>query len=418
MSESTEVSSTEAATAAATEGHIVQTGASSPVSFDDFESLDVAEKVQAKIEVKKEKEKEALKNDAKKTENKKVESKKQAKEQKVPETKQQEQSKEGKEEGREDSFRDPTEVQASTEKAQKVRVFKVKSGEQEVAVRGDAKFEVKIDGEKQEVALQDALNSFSGHKAVDKRLGEFGAEKQKFIEEKRLIDNTISEMAEAITQGTPQRAIMRLFEALGADPVKGMQDLKKSFIADVDYEKLAQLSPEEREEMLSKPSVDFYKEHYEQTMEHRKTEAETQQLNSQIEEVQRAHNIDDETFNRVAEELFSLKEQGRFQGVITPQLIAEAANYDKSVGHAKNLLSSVDPELTQNREAVEKVVALFRAGMSEEDVSSFISQKYSNTNSQESQDALSKKLETTRGESTTKTSKSPQNEDLWSFSQI
>jgi len=419
MIKSTDITQEESAKASSTEGHIVQTGSSSPVSFDDFESLDASDKVQAKIELKKEKAKESLKSEPKK-DIKSQDAKKQAKGSEKPEDEQPAEPREGNKAA--GSYQDPgDEIKEQgtedSEKAQKVRLFKVKSGDSEVTVRSDTAFEVKVDGQKESVTLSDALNSYSGHKAVDKRMGEFGAEKQKFIEEKRIIDDTIGEMAQAITGGTPQKALMRFFEALGADPVKGISDLKKSFMADVNFEEMAQLSPEERDAQLAKPSGDFYKEHYEQQVQARKTEAENKQLNSQIDEIQKAHQIDDVTFNRVAEELFSLKEQGRFQGIITPKLIAEAAIYDKQILSAKDLLKGINPELTQNREAVEKVVALLKADMSTEDVSAIIGQKYGDSKAQP-QDNLSKKLEKSTGEAYQQKESRPQNEDMWTFEQI
>ena len=421
MSETTEVSAQESQVAAQTEGHVVQTGGSSPLSFDELESLDVAEKVQTKIEAKKEKEKEQLKNE-KAPKDEKPAPKKQAKEQKEPKNEQPKESAKDSGEGeqKEAQPKESEEGQEAAEKSQKVRTYKVQSGDNKVAVRGDTKFQVKVDGEMQEVDLQDALNSWSGHKAVDKRMGEFGAEKQKFIEERRVIDDTIGEMAKAINEGTPEKAIMRFFEALGSDPIKGMQDLRKSFLKGVDIEKLAQTEPEERDSVIEESSTQDIRNWYEQQKIQRQTEAETNKLNSQIEDVKSKYQINDAEFNKVALELLDLKEAGKIrqETIITPEIIGEAAAYDRKVGKAKAFLEKIGPELVKNREAVEKVTSLINAQLTDEEITQFVAAKFGVTEPQPQQDSLSRKFEKQSGETTKVDNKKPQNEDMWNFDHI
>lgn len=408
----------EASTAAATEGHIELTGGSSPVSFDEFESLDAAEKQEAKLEARKEK----LKEDAKKeaTKDKKSESKKQAKDKKESKAEQPEEPGESREEASEQKEAGAEKSEESQEAAkvpQKIRSYKLKSGDNEVTIRSDAKVPVKIDGETTEATVQDLINAYSGHKAVDKRFGELGAEKQKFIEEKKVINDTIGEMAKAITEGTPQKALMRFFEALGADPIKGMQDLKKSFLKGLDIQTLAETPEEERDSVIEASSTQDYKAWYDEQQARKQTEAKNQQLNSRILQLQQQYQVDDVAFNNMAEELFKLKERGTLTSEITPELIVKQVVFDRKIGKAQEILEKINPELKQNQEAVEKVVSLLEARLSDQDVAEFVAKKYG-TSEALTQDALSKKFERTTGVNKTPKEKLPQNEDMWSFEQL
>lgn len=415
MSDSAEVTKQESQQAAETEGHIVQTGGSSPVSFDEFESLEVADKVKAKMEAKKEKQKESLKKgqdpDAKKSEpkpEKQAEPEKAAKTEEKPESTGEPQA----------DPKEPQESPEAAEKSQKVRAYKILQGEDKITLRGDTKLPVKSDGEVHEVAIQDLMNSWSGHKAVDKRLGEFGAEKQKFIESRREIDNTIKYMAQAVNDGRPQLGLMRFFEVLGADPIKGLQDLKKSFVGGLDFEKLSQMTSEEREQALGAATAQDYQTFYEAQKESKASEARQTQLNTKIDELQKSHGIDDETFNKIGEELFTLKEQGKLQETITPEMIINAAIYDREIGKSRELVSAVDSELSKNQEAVEKARSLLKAGLSSQDIVNFIASQYKNEAQTPAQDALSKKLEKTQGTEKVVEQKNPQNEDMWSFDHL
>ena len=190
-------------------------------------------------------------------------------------------------------------------------------------------------------------------------------------------------------------------------------------MSEVDFEHVAQMDPESREEALSQPSETDYKDYYNREQEAKKTEAELYELNSRAERVQQSHGVDDETFIRVGEELLTLKEQGRITEVITPEMITQVAANDMKVAKAQDFLSQVNDDLPRNREAVEKVVALVNANFSDEEVLAFVAKNYGPTTNAEPQDDLSKKINKTLGDDgVIAKNSSPQNDNVWNFDQM
>jgi hypothetical protein len=137
-------------------------------------------------------------------------------------------------------------------------------------------------------------------------------------------------------------------------------------------------------------------------------------------EVQKAYNISDQDFNRVAEELFSLKEQGKIgkETIINPKMIAQAIQFDRQVLKAQDLIKGINAEASQNREAVESVVNMLKANMGEEEILLVLTSKYETTNTL-TPDKLSNKINKSVGEQTVVDQISkPQNEDMWNFDDV
>lgn len=396
-----------------TGGHVEVTG-SSGITFDELESVDAAKKVEAKREAKKEVEKEKAKDELtdKKTETKKADKKDKPDTDKSRDEKTEVEAKETKEEA------ETTEETA--ENSQKVRTYRTKSGEETIAIRSDAKFKVKVDGKEEEITLADALTDYSGRASIQKRLGELGNEKGKFLAEQKQRDYHIKEITshfdEGVKSGNFNKAIARFAEAIGADPQQAVTAFSEATFKMA--QTLAQLPEEQRSAQWMQMQAEQYKSLYQDRETRLRQAQQRTELDEQISKLTQENGITDEQFDKVAEELLSLKESGKIKDTITPEMIIRLAKYDQKVATAKGMIGKVNQELMTDSQAIEKVISLLDANLTEEEVFEFVTAKYGDK-SKSAAEIINDKLRKTKAlDKEISKAKTPQNEDMWSFDHV
>jgi len=377
------------------------------VSFDQLESLEFAQDNKAKADVKAEAEKEVAKEKAK--EDLEAEKKEEKPEADKEQSSEQDDDEKAVDEAKEEKAEDKESVRA---RERTTKAYKVELDGKPVKLPADLKLKHKVDGEDVEVTLQDALNKWSGHEAVDRRFAHLNTERQKFVEQQRAVDNTINNIFELAQAGKPKEALLGFFQSLGVEPVQAMGTLQKQLMDEA--QKLAGMSEAEREAYEAKQEAQTYKTQYESVMGQQRAEAQQRELSGQITQLQQAHNVNDETFDRVAEELLALKADGRIDQQITPELIIQTAVYDRQMDEAEQLLESINPDvlLEQN---IDQVVQMMQAGVGIDDIRQFAHTKWGETNPAE---VLSKKVQKTSGSDAVTTPVNPAKADVWSFDQI
>jgi len=401
---------------AITEGEVSVDMGGSFTSFDDLEGLEAHAEKKAEDEIKAEAAKEKIKEDLKHEETKSDEEKGKEPEKQGKGTEKEE---EVKAEGKEDTTGKEPEKEATAEesKNEKVRTIKATGSDgKELELKSDTVFKAKVDGKEEEVNLQDALNSWSGHKAVDRRFNELNLEKKNFLEERKLVDDNVNEIFRLANEGKEQEALFKFFDSLGVDPLQAMGNLRDTFIEEA--EKLSQMTPEERashEANLKAERLEKRVEAYESQEQKRASQAE---LEHSIKDVATKHSIEEGKFFDVAEELLALKAEGKIAQEVTPELVAQVVLNDRNISKATELLESINQDVAVE-DNIQTIVRMLQSGMSDEDIRVFASSKWGESNPAQT---LAKKVQknsaVTEEHRADNKPRDPQNDDVWSFDQV
>lgn len=394
------------------EGHISVDAGGSAVSFDELESLDATHQESIKTEAKIEAQKEVLKDEIK-TKDAGKEAKAEAKTAEPDKTQRKDKETESGAEAKEAGGEQTTEPEGDTEgtgKNKQGRAYKTTIDGKEVSLTPDTVFKHKVDGELQDITLQDALNSFSGHKAIDRRFSELNVEKQNFLAEKTNVDDNINKIFSLANENKPKEALFTFFEGLGVDPTQAMGTLRDQMMEEAT--KLAGMSEPERIAYNSEQQAETLKTQLESYKAQEQTRVQQTELQTSIVTLQEKHSVDDETFNGIAEELLSLKEQGKISQQITPELIVEVAISDRNTNQATKLLTEINPDIAV-QDNVDKITRMLQSGMSVDDIKEWASVKWGQSSPAE---VLSEKVRQTETNETV--AKDPMNEDVWGFDQL
>lgn len=397
--------------AAETEGHVT---VSNSVSFEELESLQASDKVEAELEAKKEASKDQIKEELNDDASKKAKPKK--KEAKGKGESKEVEAKKNKKEASKDGDETESTPDDTKETKSKAKTYKYKLDDKDFEISGETKFEVKVDGQKEEASFQDLINNYSGLKAADRRFSELNEERKVFLEEKAVIDQTVNDLTDHIANGKPEKALISFFSALGANPAEVMGVLREQFRKEA--EKMAGMSEEERGAYEANLSAQHYKELYETRIKRDESEAEDRRLNSEIAELQEKHSIDDNTFNDVAEELLEMQAKGQLSQRVTPEMIVRVAVQDRITQDSIEMLNAYGEDAAKSKDDVKKVVAMKQAGMSDEEITVILKSKYGEETTNSSAQVLSDKIRKNNSTRASQESRSPQHEEIWDFGQI
>jgi len=390
------------------DGALELSGGSSSISFDEFEALEAHSnnkvKQEAKQEVAKEKIKDEIKGDKP--------------EEKVETPKEEEESKKAAPEEQKEEAKESQEVSEEEGEAKETgRKYTVKSKNgRDIEIGADAKFTQRVDGVDQEVSLEEALNSWSGHKAVDQRCSQLNAEKQNFLEDKRIVDDTINEINTLADSGDYQGALITFFEkALKVNPMDAWKSLREGFKSE--FEQMNGMSEAELQAHESQSEANFYKTQLDRQAQAQNTEAQRVELNSQIDNVITKNNLEVDTYEAVAEELITMKAAGKITQDLTPEFIASVAVYDRNSGLAKEILGDTNTDFANDPKQIDYLANLLTNGASVDDVRAMAKNKWGSAKT--TTQALADKLQKTQTTTTTKTpTQDPQNGDIFSFDML
>lgn len=234
--------------------------------------------------------------------------------------------------------------------ADKVKNYKVKSGESEVQLRGDAMLEVPVAGKPEKVSFQDLLNNYAGKTDWTRKYTEFDKERQTFKKDRTEVEGVINDFLTSAPEN-PMVAISKLGEHAGYDMPKFWKDFRSQL--DTLMEDRMKLSPEERKARDLETEVEFYKKRDESQKATAVRERSLAEEKQKVERLQETHGLDNETFYKLYQEL---KESGEVQDKdLTADLVVE---YHKELDARKSiqgLLKEVSPNLKNSSKAVSEL---------------------------------------------------------------
>lgn len=296
-------------------------------TFDDLEytseaSKEAGEKFQDKFKDKIKRAKEA----SKKVEDEKVEEKPKKKEEKKEkkseldtlsdkedvEEKPKKEEKKAKEDDDEEEEVEEKEV-SEEEKAldaEKKGKLKLRMGDGLYGIEPDAKVRVKVDGEFQEIPVQDLINNYSGKTAWDKKFTELGNQKKEFETEKIQIGQKQEFLAKTVGEivGILQDQNKNPFDALSFLVEKAGQDpytlWKRSLEASLDeIEKLQSMNEAERKAYFLEKKDEFRTKADEARTKAWQEQQSNQQAVEKADTLRQAHGVSEEQFMKAWDEL-------------------------------------------------------------------------------------------------------------------
>lgn len=296
----------------------------------------------------------------------------------------------------------------------KPKSYKVKSGDSELDLLGDAELTVTIDGKPAKTTVQELLNNYSGKTAWDKKFSELDKDRKAYQKDKEVIQKTLDTFHDlAVNKKNPQDAINFLGEIVGADMNKFWDDFTAEMLPH--FEKMSQMTPEEREKIQLQQKL----ERYQKTEALSKQKAEQAkaytEMETRVKGLQEKLGIDQQTFYKYYEDL---RQTGKIKEEdLTPELVAEYYEEVTSRGNLETLMTSISPDLdpTLKEQAIDDLRELMEKhpGLSDKDLQEIAVEVWGNKAAKN----LSRKLKKTAPANTATPSRQDR-DDPWSFDHL
>lgn len=234
------------------------------------------------------------------------------KEEKKKEEKKEEESEDEGESEESEEEKDITKA-AADEKGKKLRI---KVGDDYYSLDSNAQMKVKIDGQNQDVSIQDLVNHYSGKVAWDKKFTEIGNEKKTLMAQKQVLESEKYEMKQvfqpaidAIKDPTknPNEALILLAEKLDSTGELAYAIEKRLLEANLDT--LVELSTmsevEQNAYFLKKQNERLLKSSEKRKMSELEAQ-KSNQLRAQVDQIREAYGVSVDQYSEAFEELRSL----------------------------------------------------------------------------------------------------------------
>ncbi len=240
----------------------------------------------------------------------------------------------------EESGKSKDQKEASDKKlADKVKTYKVKNGEDEIDVRADSKFQVKVNGKVEEVDLQTALNEYSGKTDWTRKYQALDTERKTFEGERGELQGAIDTLHElAITQSKPTEAIAFLADMLGGDGLKVVEQMQTQMFKA--FEELSKLTPEQRQLRQAQEKAATLEARDQSQKAERTKAAESQAVAKRISDVKTKHNITDDRFK----DIYNTLKTHVPAEELTPELVGDVHQRWLQMDDVDKIVSELQPE--------------------------------------------------------------------------
>ena len=246
------------------------------------------------------------------------------------------------------------------------------------------------------------------------RFAQLNQEKQQYLSEKKTIDAHFAEV-DRLAEKDPVAAVQKAIELRGGDPKAFMDKLFTNIKEEV--EKIQGMTPEEVRAYQAEKKANMLEQSVKQQEEQRRVTQQNAEINTKISELCGTHEIDDGTFDSVAEELLNLHENGKINQKITPDLVVEVILDDRRYEMAGEILGSIDKTLAGDKAIQDELVRIARNNpdYTKDDLQQIAIQAFGDQGDKEE---LSEKLSKSNSKVTERKPIQPQNEDPWNFDQL
>lgn len=264
-------------------------------------------------------------------------------------------TKENKSQPKEES--DAKEVDVAEEAIEEdIKKILAKQGEGELELYANTSFRHKVDGDEVDVDLQELLNNYSGKMSYDKKFQEFSSTKKEFDEYKekydteiQQINSYINDFANKFRQNDALGALQYFAEFAGMKPYDFRRELLNQLVPEMERRSIM------TEDQIKAEELTFQNEYLMQQQESAQKQTQEQQalkeLENEIVNVQEAHGISDEDFEKAYNELIEID----YDGEINPAAVAEYHAHSTAYSKADEILTGIDPLLAEQDPVIESL---------------------------------------------------------------
>lgn len=216
-------------------------------------------------------------------------------------------------------------------------------GPEQIEIPKNAKITVKVDGEEQEISLQEFANGISGQKAISQKFSALNGEQKAFEDRLQNWNESSAKAAELIKGDKAVEAIQHVAEMMGQDPHLLFTTLFEEITPVLnDY---ANLSEQERGvwvQDLKNKKAEFQAKSAQAELSKLKAEQDQQ---TKVQNVQEAYGLDEATFTHAYHALEAEMEAGTLsKAPITPELVGEYSKLVTYEGYAVDALKGTEHE--------------------------------------------------------------------------
>lgn len=302
--------------------------------------------------------------------------------------------------------------QALKDLDEKVKIYKIKQGESELALRADTEVEVIVNGKKEKAQIQELMNNYSGRTHIAREFSKLKKEQQAYEKDRGEVQQAVNEVYAKVTSDKPLEAFTYLAEIMGADPVEVLRKLKTQIEPLI--EQRLTMSPAERALIDKEEELSLYQKREQQAKTKQSQQAELKQVESAVEATLTEYGMEMADFAKAYE---SLVQTGSDLSQVTPKKVAEHFKAQKEMDSLGSLLTEINPELPNKGEVVDQIRELMQVkaykSFTLEDWRDVLTERYGNQKAKN----LSRKLQKAKPANTSRP-KVSQSEDAWTFDQI
>ncbi len=278
-----------------------------------------------------------------------------------------------------------------------IKTLAIQNGDDKSEIRMDATVSMKVDGKDVEMTMQEVVNAASGNQAVDKRFSELSTEKSLFkgeqasfnVERDDLV-NKISSFSDAVQKNDAVGAINALALLSGSNPVELRHNFKNLLLEQA--KAYIEMSPEQQVLFDNQQEVEYHRQESESLRSQNESQQSNVELENSLLRFQAKHGVNDAAlvvlYDEAEAKSVELNNAEDFERFHSGQLTQTRSS---------ELLSSVDPSLSSNEEALSIVSDYItkNPGISDEDVVDIIKQTLDDENSETSdkENSLSNKIQ-------------------------
>jgi hypothetical protein len=228
--------------------------------------------------------------------------------------------------------------------------IKGKLGDKEVALDKNTLVEVTVNGEKQQVKLQDALNSFSGQKEITRRFTELDKEKKQFRGERDELLGSMNKFKELSQGENKLEAFNFLLDYVGVPRYNFFKGLRENLAPQ--FKEYFSLSEDERNALDVKNEAEFYKSELSKRQESEERAKRISQYKQELADIKKQNNISDEIFDTRVQEISKLVDNGTIglkKEEVTPQFVVEYHKSLANVERVENILKEVKANVSEDQ---------------------------------------------------------------------
>lgn len=272
-----------------------------------------------------------------------------------------EEEEEEKEEDKEEDEEESEEKEEEKEKEEKAKSdakkLRMRMGDELFNVNSDATFKVKVDGELQEVPIQELINNYAGKTAWDKKFTEIGKEKkalekevQMFSAKQQKLNSIVQEVVSNLedAEKNPMDALLYLVEMSGKDPYNSYRRMMEANLDEL--ANIMDMTETERELYFHKKKDELHSSVAKKRQEVQLREQRFNQAVQKVDQLRQSFNVSEDDFVDASEELESIYEEaGLDVNNITEEVIVDYASLRPHISKVKELIAPYEDNISEQK---------------------------------------------------------------------